>query len=601
MSNSLYAVPAGLNADAYKSGHIKQYPSNTDTLFLNMTPRNDKYFPSPLSKNGVVAAGIQRFVQDYLVDHWNASFFNRPKEEAVTEILDIMNGVLGDKAISEDHWNKLHDLGYLPVRVFAVPEGVLVPMKVPMITFMNTVKGFHWVAGFLEDAFSAEIWKVCTIATIAMHYKRLGLKYAADTCDNDFHLDWQFHDFAMRGMSGLTDDAFNAIGHLFSFKGTDSFPAVYTTKRIYGGDMIGVSGIGGSVPATEHSVMCANIANHIRMNLASGDKEFQGLDLDDQRINGEIQTFEQLINTYPSGILSVVGDTYNFWALLDTILPHLREKILARDGKLVIRPDSGDPVKVVTGYKCIEITDLQDMNLVPPKSSLTIDDLKNYPEVVKFLKDEGYEMVVDQEDLEYILAVDLYSKDLVPVWKTVVEMQGAIESLYNTFGGKVNSKGYKELDSHIGLIYGDSITIERAQQIFKRLKAKGFASNNVVFGVGSFTYQYLTRDCFAFAVKATLAVIDGEEIHLSKDPITDDGTKKSAKGAVMAVWSPESGYASLGVVDGLTLEQFEGMLDHPECAMHEVFSNSVMTSKTTLDAIRGRINRAINHYEDKDI
>ena len=102
--------------------------------------------------------------------------------------------------------------------------------------------------------------------------------------------------------------------------------------------------------------------------------------------------------------------------------------------------------------------------------------------------------------------------------------------MWDIFGGIENSKGFKELDSHIGAIYGDSITLERATQICERLKLKGFASTNVVLGIGSFTYQYNTRDTFGFAMKATYGEVDGNGREIYKDPITDDGTKKSAKG-----------------------------------------------------------------------
>ncbi|MBI9911578.1 DUF5598 domain-containing protein, partial [Escherichia coli] len=301
MTKSLYAVPAGLNADAYKSGHVYQYPSATEYLMFNLTPRSDKWFNSPLAIDGVVAFGIQRFVKDYLIDHWNATFFERDKKEAIDEILEVMNGVLGKDAIGREHWEALHDLGYLPVEVYAVEEGTVVPMRVPMIVFQNTVSGFHWVAGYLEDAFSAEIWKACTIATIALHYKRICKKWADLTCDNDLHLPYQCHYFAMRGMSGFTDDAFNAVGHLTSFKGTDSFPAVYTAKRIYG-QSYPISDIGSSVPATEHSVMCANIA------WEGGNELIE----EERRFKGELQTFRRfLTETYPTGIASIVSDTYN--------------------------------------------------------------------------------------------------------------------------------------------------------------------------------------------------------------------------------------------------------------------------------------------------
>lgn len=593
MTKSLYAVPAGLNADAYKASHIYQYPDATQYLMLNLTPRSDKWFNSPLAIDGVVAFGIQRFVKDYLIDHWNATFFERDKKEAIDEILEVMNGVLGKDAIGREHWEALHDLGYLPVEVYAVEEGTVVPMRVPMIVFQNTVSGFHWVAGYLEDAFSAEIWKACTIATIALHYKRICKKWADLTCDNDLHLPYQCHDFAMRGMSGFTDDAFNAVGHLTSFKGTDSFPAVYTAKRIYG-QSYPISDIGSSVPATEHSVMCANIA------WEGGNELIE----EERRFKGELQTFRRfLTETYPTGITSVVSDTYNFWRTVSEILPALRKEIMERDGKLVIRPDSGDPVHIVTGYKAIHLECAKKAyyehlskleasdTMLNAVLNMKLENI-NYG-IAGWLLSEGYEMVVDREDFEVADTVLLKNAYMVGsanvVTRPVAEIDGAIKTLYNIFGGTINSKGFKVLDEHIGLIYGDSITLERANEILKRLYEMGFASSNVVFGVGSYTYQYMTRDTFAFAVKATLASIGGKEIMLAKDPKTDSGVKKSAFGGVVPMWDGDK----LKAVDGYGFQSFADVLEHPACALRLVFSDSEQYGYTSLGDIRNNIDKQL--------
>jgi nicotinamide phosphoribosyltransferase len=173
---------------------------------------------------------------------------------------------------------------------------------------------------------------------------------------------------------------------------------------------------------------------------------------------------------YPEGIVSIVSDTWDFWKVITETLPALKDKIMSRNGKLVIRPDSGDPVKILCG---------------DPDGSL------------------------------------------------LAEKKGLIECLYDLFGGTINSKGYKQLDSHIGAIYGESITIERCQQITTQLKDKGFASSNVIFGVGSYTMQHNTRDSLGFAMKTTYAEIDGKPTPVFKDPKTDTNKlKKSLKGYI---------------------------------------------------------------------
>jgi len=130
------------------------------------------------------------------------------------------------------------------------------------------------------------------------------------------------------------------------------------------------------------------------------------------------------------------------------------------------------------------------------------------------------------------------------------EDRGAIECLWETFGGTETEKGFKLLDEHIGLIYGDSITLQRAKIITERLAAKGFASTNVVFGVGSYTYQYATRDTFGFAMKATAGKVNGEYRDIFKDPKTDGGDKKSAKGFMKVVKDENDDYVLLDQQDG---------------------------------------------------
>jgi nicotinamide phosphoribosyltransferase len=238
----------------------------------------------------------------------------------------------------------------------------------------------------------------------------------------------------------------SGAGHLLFFTGTDTIPAIDFLEDYYDAYS---DFVGGSVAATEHSVMCAG-----------GDEN-------------ERETFERLLELYPNGIVSVVSDTWDLWNVLTNIVPSLKDRILAREGKLVIRPDSGDPVKIIVG------------------------------------------------------------DELAPVGSP--ERKGVIELLWDTFGGVITDKGYKLLDSHIGAIYGDSITYDRLNAILDGLEKKGFASANMVFGIGSFSYQYVTRDTYGFAMKATEVEINGVSKPIFKDPVTDGGLKKSAKGRLSVI------------------------------------------------------------------
>lgn len=593
---SLYASPASLNADAYKSGHIYQYPEGTEFLFFNMTPRSDKYLNTPLAKDGIIPWGIKRFCEDYLRDHWNETFFNQPKDKVVDMTLRVMNGVLGEGAIGREHWEALHDLGYLPIAVDAVPEGTLLPIKVPMLAFMPTHKDFAWVAGFLEDAFSNELWKSTTIATVAFHNRRIAEKWAAETCDNNGHIPWQFHDFALRGLSGMNDGALNATGHLTCFKGTDNFAAVYTVDRVYGEGME-VSEIGNSVPATEHSVMTANIA----VNIGKIFGKNADTSSDFQRYDGEQETFRHLlVDTYPTGILSLVSDSYNYWLTIGTLAAELKEVIMARDGKLVFRPDSGNPFHVVCGYKAIDFENarawvVKRMSGNPKyfgeltyEQAKTCKEMKNLPGLHLLRREGGYEMIVDSENM--VGAHTLNLDTMEEKWMTAEEINGSLRTLWNTFGGTTNQKGFKLLDEHVGLIYGDSITMDLADRIFGRMAEMGFASSNIVFGVGSFTYQYNTRDTLGFAVKATDLETADQEIFLSKEPITDMGLKKSAKGCVMPV---REANGQIVAVDQLTKDRYIDLISSGEGLFEPFFYNGQCMNTDNLRTIRQRIDSVV--------
>lgn len=481
--------------DFYKSDHRRQYPEGTTEVYSNFTARSG-HLENIIKENyddKIVFFGLQYFIKDYLIHAWQEFFFKKPKEEILAAYKRRMDFSLGKDAIDSSHIAALHDLGYLPIKIKALPEGMRVPLGVPVLTIVNTHPDFFWLTNYLETVISNYLWKPTTSATTAYEYKRLLTQFAIRTGTSCTFIPFQAHDFSFRGMSSIQDAAITGAGHLTSFLGTDTVPAIDLMEAYYEADATQEL-IGCSVPATEHSVMCM------------GMKE------------GEIATFKRLINElYPTGIISVVSDTWDFWNVVTDFMLILKEDILSRDGKLVIRPDSGDPVKIVAG---------------DPEASHGSPEYK-----------------------------------------------GAIECLWDVFGGTITEKGYKTLDSHIGLIYGDSITLERAQAILSRLEAKGFASGNIVFGIGSYTYQYVTRDNFGFAMKATSGVVKGERRDIFKDPKTDSGTKKSAKGLLRV----ERKDGHLVLHDQQTEEQEnQGLLD-------VVFLNGELKKTVSLSEIRERV------------
>lgn len=493
--NPLHAI------DMYKTGHRFQYPPGTQMVYSNFTARSDKLkcIPDPLWTGHITWFGLQYFIKHFLMDTWDKEFFQQPREQVVAAYKRRMDYALGKDAIPVDHIEALHDLGYLPISIEALPEGTQVPMKVPCMTIWNTHPDFFWLTNYLETILSCYLWKTTTSATIGKHYRLLLEKHAEQTGVDKAFIQFQAHDFSFRGMSGPETAAMSGAAHLLSFVGTDTVAAIDLLEDYYGAD-VEKELVGCSVPATEHSVMCM------------GTKE------------DEISTFRRLITeTYPSGIVSIVSDTWDFWKVITDYADALYMEITQRAGKVVFRPDSGDPVDIICGT------------------------------VRKKLVDHDYDLLSPPE-------------------------KGAVECLWEIFGGTVNEAGYKVLNEKVGLIYGDSITLERAHLILKGLREKGFASNNVVFGVGSYTYQHNTRDTFGFAVKSTYGVVNGEGREIFKDPVTDNGVKKSARGLLKVV--RKDGVLTL-------VDQLPNMNGQDE--MHTVFRDGELLVDETLATIRGRV------------
>ncbi|WP_337041649.1 nicotinate phosphoribosyltransferase [Emticicia sp. 17c] len=478
-----------LMTDGYKVDHRRQYPVGTTLVYSNWTPRKSRIENIP----EVVFFGLQYFLKKYIIEDFSTYFFNQPKEVVIKQYARFINNYLGENQVGTKHIEALHDLGYIPMVFKALPEGTSVPVRVPMFTMYNTKPEFFWLTNYFETLLSTVIWLPCTSATIARQYRKILDKYAYETSSLPEFVDWQAHDFSMRGMGGIEASVTSGAGHLLSFTGTDTIPTLAFLETYYNANS-DTTLIGGSVAATEHSVMCM------------GTNE------------GEFETFKHLITeVYPKGIVSIVSDTWDLWKVLTVYLPDLKTEIMNREGKVVIRPDSGNPVDIICGN---------------------------------------------------------------PNGKTPEEKKGVIELLWDTFGGSINDKGFKELIPKIGAIYGDSITLDRATQICERLKQKGFASTNIVLGIGSYTYQYNTRDTFGFAMKATYGEVNGEGREIYKDPVTDDGTKKSAKGLIQ-IYKDHNGRYQLK--DQCTWEE------EKQGELKEVFRDGKLLINDSLANIRQRI------------
>jgi nicotinamide phosphoribosyltransferase len=522
-----FMPPANHCTDGYKLGHADQYPPGTQSLLFNLTGRNFKYLRQsrcvlPDFDNRMVVAGAGHISGWYLKDYWHATFFKQPREQVIQEFAEEATLYLGEPP-KKERWGELHDLGFLPLILFSLPEGCRVREGVPHLLWHATRPEFAWLAGFIETPLSTEYWSLTTGATIAFEFRRLMEYYAQATNSPKEFVTWQGHDFSYRGLRGIIDGAHRQICHLFSFRGTDTFPAIRHARRYYRptnpNEIIGCS-----VNATEHSTTSSNIQWEYH-KLTTGTHE-------EKLLEAEYNFLTRLLTeVYHTGVVSYVSDTHDHFALMTQVLPRLRDIILNREPnalglvKYVTRGDSGDPLKIVCG---------------------------------------------DPE---------------APVGSP--EHKGSLQILWEIFGGTTDEDGFRILHPKVGMIYGDGINVGLAHQIFRRMKELGWASCNLVDGVGSFTYQYHTRDDTSMAVKTTQLTIDGKKIDLYKDPKTAraaGASKHSAKGGLDVVYR-EGDYILLEGVDSFC----------EETAFEVSFCDGLVIP-TPLDIVRNRLDSEV-HYD----
>lgn len=571
-----------LATDGYKLGHGPMYRKGTTTVGSNLTPRTDKIHRrncTAFYDGKLVWVGGQAAVQE-LHENWERTFFSQSQIEVIAEYSEFLQGYLGRELPTVQQMCDLHELGYLPLEFRSLPEGSLVPMGIPVMTITNTLPEFFWLVNYHETPLSTSTWKTATNATIAREYRLICEHYTKLTGSYDaFTVSVMCHDFSMRGMSGIEDAARSGIGHLTQFIGTDTLPAITFAKRYY--DATGLVGI--SVPATEHAVTSNNIIS-ILAELEENVYEFvnkeqagiasqMAYDGCEMRLIAEVMFVYVLITQIvPNGIVSNVSDTYDFWGMLTRGYPYLKDVIMAREGfgpqpgKLVVRPDSGDPVEVICGLR-----------VVPEDVAYDSSDMLSYDVVEEDGKFYRFDVYQDSWSGDYSYEFNRGEE------VSEAEVKGAIQVLYETFGGTTTTTGHKLLDSHIGLIYGDSITTKRAEEILRRLAENGYAAANVVFGIGSFTYQCNTRDTFGFAVKATNSIINGDEVAIFKDPKTDS-KKKSAKGRLFVDLDHEMDGYPFCLQDNVTAEKEAS----PENMLKVFYRDGVFLSRVTLDEIRAR-------------
>lgn len=505
--------------DFYKMCHLTMLPKGMTKSVSYFTPRKSRVD----QWDHVVNFGLQAFCKTWLIDFFNDNFFNRPEEEIVEEYKEYADNTMGKEIIDLEPIRNLHKLGYLPIEIVSVPEGTEVPMHCPIFGITNTHPDFAWLGQALESLISAEMWYPMICATVGHSYRKIVNKYYEETCDDNLPRRRALGNFDFRGDQGVEAALKAAGGWLLSFVNTATVPAIPYMEKMYNCNCKKEE-VGFGAVSTEHFVMCSNSAFDIKNN---PDETYEYKDIDPMRERVFIK--RALTEIYPNTSFSCVSDSYDYWNVVNNILPTLKNEILAHNGCLLVRGDSGDPVDIITKT----VSALWDLNLP---------------------------------------------------------------------GNHLNSKGYKVLDSHIKALYGDSITLQRAEKIFQILKDNGFAASNVSLGVGSFsmhcieendTLKPFTRDTFSSAIKAVYAEFTDEngfvtKMPIFKDPKTDRDTgagfKKSQKGCCLVYRNSEGEYT---YQDGLTWsEAYSGTPN----ALQTVFLNGKLIKEESLNEIRQRLN-----------
>lgn len=490
----MYKINSLLLKDFYKAVHSEMLNPGMTKSVSYYTPRKSRVNRWPK----VVNFGLQMFIKNWLIDEFNENFFNRPEDEVVAEYKRVLDNAMGKDIYDINKVRKLHKLGYLPIEIISIPEGIEVPMRCPIFGITNTHDEFAWLPQALESLISAEVWYPMITATVGHTYRQIVDKYYDLTCDDNIPHRRALGNFDFRGDMGVDAALKAAAGWLMSFVNTATVPAIPFMEQMYNCDCTKEE-VGFGAVSTEHFVMCSNFA-----------------------VDGDECTFLKRLLTelYPNSSFSCVCDSYDYWNVVENILPSLKDEIMAHNGCFLVRGDSGDCVDVVT--------------------------------------------------------------------KTVFK-------LWELFGGTVNTKGYKVLDPHVKALYGDSITVERAEKIYQILMDNGFAASNVSLGVGSFSMHCIeedgmlkpfTRDTFSSCIKACDAIINGKEYPIFKDPKTDretgDGFKKSQRGACRVFLKD----GELTYEDGLTYE--ESLKNN---IMQPVFRDGKLLVDYTIKQVRNQLNK----------
>ncbi len=336
-----------LLADAYKYAHHKLYYPGTSYVYSYLESRGGQF-------DQTVFFGLQYFLKEYL----QGAAFN---QQDIDEAEDFLQQVFGrndvfDKSRFQYILNKYN--GHLPVKIKAVAEGSVIPTGNVLMTIENTDPECYWLPNFLETLLM-QVWYPCTVATLSHEVKKAIRRYFDETAADEAAagIDFVLNDFGFRGVSSVESAGLGGAAHLLNFSGSDNLAGSVMAMNYYNANKV----YGLSIPATEHSI-CTLLGQE-----------------------GELEIFRHVLQTFPTGTVACVSDSYNIFRACEEYWGGaLKELILSRDGTLVIRPDSGDPVKTLLSifdilFKQFGYTvNAKGYKVLPPQVRIIQGDGVNY-------------------------------------------------------------------------------------------------------------------------------------------------------------------------------------------------------------------------------
>lgn len=491
--------------DFYKTAHADQYPKGLTKMVSYYTPRMSR-----LQDTGKITLfGLQAFIQEYLIDAFNENFFDKPYPKVLEEYKRVLNATIGTNGVGEERIEKLYNLGYLPLKIRALPEGTRSDIKVPQIEISNTHPDFVWLVNSIETMLSCTMWHTQVSAEVGYRYRQIVNEFADRTCDDSVPRARLLGDFSMRGQESVESATKSSAAFCLSFLNTATVPAILWLEENYRCDS-SMEPVAFGALSTEHSVMCSNYA-------IDGD---------------EITHVRRLLTeVYPHQSFSMVSDSYDYWNLVDNILPQLKNEILAHDGFISIRGDSGNPVEVVT-QTVFKLWDIFGGTV----------------------NSKGFKVL--NPHVKAIYGDSITPQRCYQIYKILEENGFAI--------------------NNVSLGVGSF-----SMQCLETIEIDGYTATHPA-APRRVTYNPYTRDTFGIAVKATYAEdANGAPIMIFKNPKTDSGHFKKSQRGCCRVYKTDDGYA---YEDGLTWAQAQ---DNNELV--PVFEDGEFVTKYTLADVRNNL------------